>query len=124
MIALRPFRPRLRSTLLILAGAGTLACGLAVDCEPVIVGEAARGFTFTWRIPVPLAPSLAESRAFVSEYEVARGAPFTAAERETAGAAAVYALAYTARCEHCLGSRTTGNALDALATHGEELFGI
>lgn len=97
---------------------------LAVDCEPVIVGEAARGFTFTWRIPVPLAPSLAESRAFVSEYEVARGAPFTAAERETAGAAAVYALAYTARCEHCLSSRTTGNALDALATHGEELFGI
>ncbi len=97
---------------------------LAVDCEPVIVGEAARGFTFTWRIPVRLAPSLDESRAFVSEYETARGTPFTPAERETAGAAAVYALAYTARCEHCLGSRTPGNALDALATHGEELFAL
>lgn len=95
---------------------------LAVDLEPVIVGEAARGFTFTWRIPVRLAPSLAESRAFVSDYETARGTPFTPAERETAGAAAVYALAYTARCEHCLDSRTPGNALDALATHGEELF--
>jgi len=95
---------------------------LAVDCEPVIVGEAARGFTFTWRIPVRLAPSLDESRAFVSEYETARGTPFTSAERKTAGAAAVYALAYTARCEHCLGSRAPGNALDALATHGEELF--
>ena len=97
---------------------------LAVDAEPVIVGEAARGFTFTWRIPVRLAPSLDESRAFVSEYEAARGTPFTSAERETAGAAAVYALAYTARCEHCLGSRAPGNALDALATHGEELFAL
>jgi len=97
---------------------------LAVDREPVIVGEAARGFTFTWRIPVRLAPSLGESRVFVSEYEAARGRPFTAAERETAGAAAVYALAYTARCEHCLGSRTPGNALEALATHGEELFAL
>lgn len=97
---------------------------LAVELEPVIVGEAARGFTFTWRIPVRLAPSLAESQAFVSEYETARGAPFTAAERETAGAAAVYALAYIARCEHCLGSRAPGNALDALATHGEKLFAL
>lgn len=97
---------------------------LALDREPVLVGEAARGFTFTWRIPVRLAPSLDESRAFVAEYETARGAAFTAAERETAGAAAVYALAYTARCEHCLGSRVPGNALDALATHGEGLFAI
>lgn len=97
---------------------------LAVDREPVIVGEAARGFTFTWRIPVPLAPSLDESRAFVSEYEAARGQPFTAAERETLGAAAVYALAYTARCEHCLGRREPGNALAALAGHGEELFAL
>lgn len=95
---------------------------LAVDCEPVLVGEAARGFTFTWRIPVRLAPSLDESRAFVSEYEAARGRPFTGAERETLGAAAAYALAYTARCEHCLAGEAPGNALDALATHGEELF--
>lgn len=97
---------------------------LAVDREPVVVGEAARGFTFTWRISVRLAPSLDESRAFVAEYESARGTPFTGAEREAAGAAAVYALAYTARCEHCLGGRAPGNALDALATHGEELFSL
>lgn len=97
---------------------------LAVDLEPVIVGQAARGFTFTWNLPVRLAPSLEESRAFVAEYETARGAPFTPAERETAGAAAVYALAYTARCEHARGSVAPGNALDALAAHGSQLFAL
>ena len=97
---------------------------LAVDPEPVIVGQAACGFTFTWNLPVPLAPSLEESRAFVAEYEAARGAAFTPAERETAGAAAAYGLAYIARCEHCLGSVETGNALDALAGHGERLFAL
>ena len=97
---------------------------LAVDLEPVLVGEAACGFTFTWNLPVPLAPSLEESRAFVAEYEEARGAAFTPAERETAGAAAAYALAYIARCEHCLGSVAPGNALDALAAHGERLFAL
>lgn len=97
---------------------------LAVDPEPVIVGEAARSFTFTWRIPVRLAPSLDESRAFMAEYESARGTPFTSTERETAGAAAVYALAYTARCEHSLGHGMSGNALEALVTHGEELFAL
>ena len=95
---------------------------LAVDLEPVVVGEAAGGFTFTWNLPVPLAPSLEESRAFVAAYEAARGAAFTSAERETAGAAAVYGLAYIARCEHCLGRVEPGNALDALAAHGERLF--
>jgi len=97
---------------------------LAVGLEPVIVGEAARGFTFTWNLPVRLAPSLEESRAFVAEYEIARGAAFTPAERTTAGAAAVYGLAYTARCEHCLGSVAPGNALDALAAHGSQLFAL
>lgn len=97
---------------------------LAVEREPVVVGQAARAFTFTWRIPVRLAPSLDESRAFLSEYESARGVPFTSAERETAGAAAVYALAYTARCEHSLGHCAGGNALEALAEHGEELFAL
>ncbi len=97
---------------------------LAVGPEPVIVGEAARSFTFTWRLPVRLAPSLAESRAFVAEYGAARGVAFTPAERETAGAAAVYGLAYTARCEHCLRKIEPGNALAALAAHGEELFAL
>ena len=36
--------------------------------------------------------------------------------------AAVYGLAYVARCEHCLGRVEPGNALDALAAHGERLF--
>jgi hypothetical protein len=70
--------------------------------EPVVVGSAARGFTMTWELPEPvaLAPTPAEAAAFVAEYEAARGAPFTAAERAAVRAAAVYFTAYTARCQH------------------------
>jgi hypothetical protein len=41
-----------------------------------------------------------EARGFVADYEAARGQPLTGAERARLNAAAVYALAYTARCEH------------------------
>jgi len=45
-------------------------------------------------------PSREEACAFVADYERARGAPFSAAERERMDAAAIYALGYTARAEH------------------------
>jgi hypothetical protein len=45
-------------------------------------------------------PSRDEARAFVAAYEAARGRPFDRAERARLDAAAIYALAYTARCEH------------------------
>ena len=75
---------------------------LAYDKEPVIVGGAARGFTYTEFLAVPWIPTQQEASAFVAEYEVARGRPFSTDERNTLAAAATYALAYSARCEHSL----------------------
>jgi hypothetical protein len=49
------------------------------------------------------APTLAEARAFMSEYEAARESPFSAAERRLCAAAFAYSCAYTARCGHALG---------------------
>jgi len=41
-----------------------------------------------------------QARAFVADYEVARARALTSFERERLNAAAIYAMAYTARCEH------------------------
>ena len=41
-----------------------------------------------------------EVEAFLAEYESARGHPFTGAERSAFDAATVYAMGYSARCEH------------------------
>jgi hypothetical protein len=41
-----------------------------------------------------------EARAFVADYETARGEMLTNVERRRLDAAAIYAMAYTARCEH------------------------
>jgi hypothetical protein len=99
---------------------------LALEKEPVIVGDAARGFTMTWHLDVPVAPTLDELWAFVEEYEAARGKPFTEAERATIGAAAAYALAYTARCENCFNPGATdypaGSFREALSDYGEALL--
>jgi hypothetical protein len=74
---------------------------VAVAPEPAFVGHNAGGFTADWTRPKgEILPSLAESQAFLEDYAVARGRPFTAAELETADAAHLYALAYGARCEH------------------------
>jgi len=92
--------------------------------EPVVVGEAARGFTMTWYLDVPVIPTISEARAFVTEYEEARGRPFDREQRRRLGGAAAYALAYTARCEACLDSASgdfpPGSARHALASFGEE----
>jgi hypothetical protein len=96
---------------------------LALDKEPVIVGSAARGFTMTWHLDVPVAPTLDEARAFVAEYEAARGKSFTKAERASLAAAATYAIAYSARCQNCLiqagKEYPAGSYLDLLARDGE-----
>ncbi|MFO0590885.1 MAG: phosphotransferase [Polyangiaceae bacterium] len=68
---------------------------------PVLIGSLAPHFTFDWqRNDLPRAPTLDEMRAFVSDFEAARGQPFSAAERATLTASLVYAMAYTARCNH------------------------
>jgi hypothetical protein len=49
------------------------------------------------------------------EYELARGTPFSAAERHTAQAACVYLRAYAARCQHAVGGDARAIALEELA---------
>ena len=113
---------------------------LALYREPVLVGIVAHGFTANWRAPTGHRqfPALAEVRAYVADYERARGAPFTADERRMLDASLVYTMAYTARCEHTdavldFGRRARpatppatvpeGGARAFLAAHAAELLG-
>jgi hypothetical protein len=95
---------------------------LAVDREPLIVGQAATHFTMTWRMPVRVAPDAGEVAAFISDYEEARGSLFSAEERAAVAAAGAYSMAYTARCEHALDPNAVdypaGSAREFLATEG------
>ncbi|MFL5693953.1 MAG: phosphotransferase [Ktedonobacteraceae bacterium] len=95
---------------------------LALDIEPVFVGDAARGFTMTWFLDVPILPTRAEAQAFINEYECARGKSFSADEYKTIAAAATYGLAYGARCEHSLqplaGEYPPGSCRDLLKRYG------
>jgi hypothetical protein len=102
-------------------GPGGLVCAydwesLQQQPETTAVGVAAA----TWRSAggpgEPLAPPAAEIRRNVEQYERARGHPFTTSQRHSAHAAAVYGLAYPARCEHALTpGTTTGRASGRLA---------
>jgi Phosphotransferase enzyme family len=72
--------------------------------EPFILGMTAHMFCADWsRSDIAQAPTLSEAQAFVSDYEAARGQPFTRAERRVCGAAFAYSVAYTARCGHSVG---------------------
>jgi hypothetical protein len=75
---------------------------LAVQREPVLAGGVAHLFTadFSAGPDWVQRPSLDEALAFIADYEAARGAPFGAGERAAARAALLYAMAFTARCEH------------------------
>jgi hypothetical protein len=72
-----------------------------IDREPALVGAAAYAFTANWsREDLVYLPTLEEALAFVSDYEEARGARFSAAEHRVARASVVYMMAYSARCGH------------------------
>jgi len=74
---------------------------VAVGSEAVFVGNAAAVFTTDWRVPHPdPPPTVDEMRAFVTDYEHARGHPFRPAEREALDAANLAMIAYAARCQH------------------------
>jgi phosphotransferase family enzyme len=74
---------------------------LAVAPEPVFAGAAAHAFTADWSIEGhPCMPTIEESLAFLTDYQAARGAPFSEREHRTARAALVAAMAYSARCRH------------------------
>ena len=103
---------------------GGLSCVYDWESVHVIPEASAVGFAAaTWRSlgtdDEPLAPTATEIRQYVDRYEVARGYPFTTTARRGAHAAAVYGLAYTARCEHALTpGTTTGRASGRLTNDG------
>jgi aminoglycoside phosphotransferase (APT) family kinase protein len=88
---------------------------LTADRETLLVGLAAATFTYTEHLDVDLLTSVEESRAFVAEYETARGTSFDDAERRACAGSIVYAKAYGARCRHAVGARDPGKDLTAFA---------
>ena len=85
---------------------------LASCDEMRCLASAAVHYTYVGDRPSAL-PTRDEACAFVEDYLKARGRPLDAGERARLDAAAIYAMAYTARCEHSLGSseRVMGDAL-------------
>jgi len=94
--------------------------------EAALVGFAAHAFCADWSGDDPRqAPSLAEARAFVEDYERARGVAFAQDERTLCGAAFAYSVAYTTRCGHAGGydgRGLPGTFHHLLAQHGAELL--
>jgi hypothetical protein len=71
--------------------------------ETVLVGSSAHGFTADWSRPdVRRIPTADDVRAYIAEYEEGRGRPLSRRERRAIFASCVYALAYSARCQHAL----------------------
>jgi hypothetical protein len=98
---------------------------LRPDREVVVAGIAASNFTATWRLGVPNPPDPQETWLFVEDYEAVRGEQFSAPERAAIAAAAIYAIAYVARCEHALDPEDlnlSGSFREALAVHEEAYF--
>jgi hypothetical protein len=96
--------------------------------EAAVIGFAAHAFCADWSRDDPRqAPTLAEARAFVADYESAREAPLERDERRLCGAAFAYSVAYTARCGHAGGYRgrdVAGTFHHLLAEHGAELLAL
>lgn len=93
--------------------------------EAVVVGAAAHQFTISSAATIRV-PTLVEVQEFMSDYEAARGVPFTTAERVTARTAYVFCTAYGARCEHALaasGHPTSTAFREQLTAHGAALLG-
>ena len=75
---------------------------LALVAEPVVVGHAAATWRSTGEADDPIAPAAGEVRSYLRAYEVAAGRRFSADETKAAMGAALWVLAYSARCEHAL----------------------
>jgi hypothetical protein len=96
--------------------------------EAELVGFIAHAFCADWsRSDCVQAPTLEEARAFVREYEAARGTALDAAERRLCGAAFAYSVAYTARCGFAFGKRESsqpGTFHELLTRHGQGLLDL
>jgi hypothetical protein len=79
---------------------------------------------FTYRGDLPWTwPTRDESVSFVADYVAARGLPLTEVERRRLDAGAIYAMAYTARCEHGMRPAPAARAMgDALRTARDAYF--
>jgi hypothetical protein len=101
---------------------------LQKSSEPALVGSTAHMFCADWSKEGHVqAPTLDEARAFVVEYEAARGSAFTRAERSLCAAVFAYSVAYTCRCGHAAGvdaRDVPGNFQHLLASAGERLFDL
>lgn len=96
---------------------------LALDKETIIVGGQAGTFTYNEHLEVPPRPSPQEAKLFVEDYEKARSTRFSNEELAAITAAATYAIAYAARCEHAIdpeGEHLAGSRREALSSLGEE----
>ncbi len=100
--------------------------GLCKTREPALVGATAHMFCADWsKNGHRQAPTLAEARAFVDDYEAARGSAFSRDERSLCAAAFAYSVAYTCRCGHASGvdaRHVPGNFQHLLAGEGQRLF--
>jgi hypothetical protein len=67
--------------------------------EAECAGRAAAQFTAQWDIPALLTPTPDEAKAFLEEYQTARGKRFSRTERSVAAASARYLVAHVARQE-------------------------
>lgn len=96
------------------------------ELVPVWIGSLAPHFTADWqREDVVRSPSLDEMRAFVTDVEESRGRSFSIAERATLSASCIYAMAYTARCNHAVMPRRegwNGDLRPMLRAHGREIL--
>lgn len=122
-----PHRPEVRRAM-----AEALA-GIVRLCAPFVDTETSglrseplhRGSDDRWSTDPPRvhpAPTLEEARAYVAEYEEARGRPFSVEERRCVGASFAYAVAYGARCAHSIGGRPEEGSFLALARRGPDLL--
>ncbi len=81
--------------------------------EAEMVGRASAQFTAQWYFAARLTPSPDETRAFVDEYEAARGRVLSHDEQRVVSASADYLVAQVARLEHAAGN--AGQAENFLA---------
>ena len=94
--------------------------------ETSIVGSASHAYGVDLTTPNPRVPDRDDALAFVADYEVARGTPFTQAERVRIDAYWLYAVAYGARCEHSLLASAVDPVphgfRDRLSAHGDSVL--
>jgi Ser/Thr protein kinase RdoA (MazF antagonist) len=88
-------------------------------------GQSAATWRSTGETSDTEAPDVGEIDRFLSAFATARGASFTEAERSVAHGAALWVMAYSARCEHALEQRTPWRrtrARDWLRTRAGDLL--